>query len=112
MAPIIAATPDIADVQLPMGCKYLVLDKNYKVLETSLENNDLERALDYAISGKKSKNINKQYLLITREDEYVVLQYYIGSQFTDEWLYQHYTFTRNFIICSYCDKLCCCAWNI
>lgn len=89
LAPIIAATPDIADVQLPMGCKYLVLDKNYKVLETSLENNDLERALDYAISGKKSKNINKQYLLITREDEYVVLQYYIGSQFTDEWLYQH-----------------------
>lgn len=25
LAPVIAATPDLADVQLPMGCKYLVL---------------------------------------------------------------------------------------
>ena len=89
LAPVIAATPDISDIQLPMGCKYLVLDKNYQVIETSLEKNDLERALDYAISGRKSKNLNKQYLLVTREDEYVVLQYYIGSQFTNEWLYQH-----------------------
>ena len=31
LAPVIAATPDLADVQLPMGCKYLVLDKNYQV---------------------------------------------------------------------------------
>ena len=63
LAPVIAATPDISDIQLPMGCKYLVLDKNYQVIETSLEKNDLERALDYAISGRKSKNLNKQYLL-------------------------------------------------
>ena len=34
---VIAATPDLKKVQLPMGCKYLVLDKNYQILETSLE---------------------------------------------------------------------------
>ena len=28
LAPVIAATPDLADVQLPMGCKYLVLELN------------------------------------------------------------------------------------
>ena len=27
---------------------------------------------------------------MTRENEYVVLQYYIGSQFTNEWLYEHF----------------------
>ena len=85
-----AATPDLADVQLPMGCKYLVLDKNYQVTETTLEGDDLDRAMEYAISGKINTNLNKQYLLVTRENEYVVLQYYIGSQFTNEWLYEHF----------------------
>ena len=90
LAPVIAATPDLSDVQLPMGCKYLVLDKNYQVTETTLEGDDLDRAMEYAISGQINTNLNKQYLLVTRENEYVVLQYYIGSQFTNEWLYEHF----------------------
>lgn len=90
LAPVIAATPDLADVQLPMGCEYLVLDKNYQVTETTLEGDDLDRAMEYAISGQINTNLNKQYLLVTRENEYVVLQYYIGSQFTNEWLYEHF----------------------
>ena len=90
LVPVIAATPDLTDVQLPMGCKYLVLDKNYQVTETTLEGDDLDQAMEYAISGKINTNLNKQYLLVTRENEYVVLQYYIGSQFTNEWLYEHF----------------------
>ena len=90
LAPVIAATPDLADVQLPMGCEYLVLDKNYQVTETTLEGDDLDRAMEYAISGQINTNLNKQYLLVTRKNEYVVLQYYIGSQFTNEWLYEHF----------------------
>lgn len=90
LAPVIAATPDLADVQLPMGCKYLVLDKNYQVTEKTLEGDDLDRAMEYAISGKINSNLNKQYLFVTRKNEYVVLQYYIGSQFTNEWLYEYF----------------------
>lgn len=90
LAPVIAATPDLADVQLPMGCEYLVLDKNYQVTETTLEGDDLDRAMEYAISGQINTNLNKQYLFVTRKNEYVVLQYYIGSQFTNEWLYEHF----------------------
>ena len=90
LAPVIAATPDLSDVQLPMGCKYLVLDKNYQVTETTLEGDDLDRAMEYAISGKINSNLNKQYLFVTRKNEYVVLQYYIGSQFTNEWLYEYF----------------------
>lgn len=90
LVPVIAATPDLTDVQLPIGCKYLVLDKNYQVIETSLEGEDLDRAMEYAISGKINANLNKQYLLVTRESEYVVLQYFIGSQFTNEWFYENF----------------------
>ncbi|MCM1050204.1 MAG: HAMP domain-containing histidine kinase [Clostridiales bacterium] len=90
LAPVIAATPDFSDMQLPMGCRYLVLNKKYQIIETSLEGDDLNRAMDYAISGKINENINKQYLLVTRENEYVVLQYYIGSQFVNEWFYEHF----------------------
>lgn len=90
LAPVIAATPDLADVQLPMSCEYLVLDKNYQVTETTLAGDDLDRAMEYAISGKINSNLNKQYLFVTRKNEYVVLQYYIGSQFTNEWLYEHF----------------------
>ena len=90
LVPVIAATPDLTDVQLPMGCEYLVLDKNYQVTETTLEGDDLDRAMEYAISGQINTNLNKQYLLVTRKNEYVVLQYYIGSQFTNEWLYEHF----------------------
>lgn len=44
----------------------------------------------YALSGKINENLNKQYLFVTRENEYVVLQYYIGSQFINEWFYNHF----------------------
>ena len=90
LVPVIAATPDITDVQFPLGCKYLLLDKSYHVVDTTLEGSDLDRAMEYAISGKINENINKQYLLVTRENEYVVLQYYIGTQFMNEWLYHHF----------------------
>lgn len=90
LVPVITATPDLTDVQLPIGCKYLVLDKNYQVIGTSLEGEDLDRAMEYAISGKINANLNKQYLLVTRESEYVVLQYFIGSQFTNEWFYENF----------------------
>ena len=90
LVPVIASTPDFTDVQLPRGCKYLLLDKSYHVIDTSLEGDDFDRAMEYATSGKINENINKQYLLVTRENEYVVLQYYIGSQFINEWLYNHF----------------------
>ena len=90
LAPIIAATPDLTDVQIPMGCRYLILDKNYQMMETSLEGDDLDRAMEYALSGKINENLSKQYLFVTRENEYVVLQYYIGSQFINEWFYHHF----------------------
>ena len=86
---LIAAAPDWAEVTLPVGCSYLVLDKQYQILDTNLEGEELEQAMVYAATGSTGRNLNKQYLLVTRDDEFVILQYYIGSQFTDPWLNQH-----------------------
>lgn len=97
IAPIIAATPDLSDVELPAGIKFLRLDKNYNVLETTLDEADLNRAMEYAISGKTNNSPKKQYLLVTRENEYVILQYYVGSQFTNNWLNEHFPSPENLL---------------
>ena len=89
LAPILAATPDLSDVQIPMGIEYALLDKNYQLIETTLDENELEQAMRYATTGASDQNLQKRYLLITRENEYVVLQYYIGAQYTNEWMNEH-----------------------
>lgn len=89
LAPILAATPDLSDVQIPMGIEYALLDKNYQLIETTLDKHELEQAIRYATTGASDQNLQKRYLLVTRASEYVILQYYIGAQFTDEWMNEH-----------------------
>ncbi|MDY3222230.1 MAG: HAMP domain-containing sensor histidine kinase [Lachnospiraceae bacterium] len=89
LAPILAATPDLSDVQIPMGIEYALLDKNYQLLKTTLDENELEQAMRYATTGAINQNQQKGYLFVTRENEYVVLQYYIGAQYTNEWMNEH-----------------------
>ena len=51
LAPILAATPDLSDVQIPMGIEYALLDKNFQLIETTLDENELEQAIRYATTG-------------------------------------------------------------
>lgn len=92
IAPVLASTPDLADVteNMPPGCDYLLLDKSYTILETSLKNDDVKSALRYATDGVNTANNGKQFLLITRDKELIVLQYYIGSRFINPWLNKHF----------------------
>lgn len=89
IAPVIAAAPDLTKVSLPLGCEFLWLDKSYRILGTSMEGEELKQAMEYALSGQSNANPEKQYLLVTREKEYVILQYSIGSRFTNEWMNEH-----------------------
>lgn len=89
LAPILAAAPDISDVQIPTGIAYVLLDKNYQIIETTLAEDELEHAMQYVTTGVIDQNLQKGYLLITRENEYVVLQYYIGAQYTNAWMNVH-----------------------
>lgn len=86
IAPIIAIALNVSEVQLPAGSRYLRLNKNYQIIETTLESDELKGALIYAKTGQMVGDGKRQYLLITRDDEYFILQYYIGSQFTNDWL--------------------------
>ena len=86
LVPLLAATPDLSDVQIPMGIEYALLDKNYQLIETTLDETELEQAMRYATTGASDQNLQKRYLLVTRENEYIVLQYYIGAQYTNEWM--------------------------
>lgn len=92
IAPVLASTPDLADVTENMspGCDYLLLDKSYTILETSLKNDDVKSALRYATDGVNTANNGKQFLLITRDKELIVLQYYIGSRFINPWLNKYF----------------------
>lgn len=92
IAPVLASTPDLADVteNMPPGCDYLLLDKSYTILETSLKNDDVKSALRYATDGVNTANNGKQFLLITRDKELIVLQYYIGSRFIKPWLNKYF----------------------
>ncbi|MDO4275242.1 MAG: HAMP domain-containing sensor histidine kinase [Eubacteriales bacterium] len=90
-APVLATAPDFADVKknMPVGCDYLLLDKSYNVLDTTLNESDRKAALRYAATGSKSKTDARQFMLITRKDELLVLQYYIGSRFINPWMDKH-----------------------
>ncbi|MBN2953340.1 MAG: HAMP domain-containing histidine kinase, partial [Fusicatenibacter saccharivorans] len=68
----------------------LLLDKSYTILETSLKNDDVKSALRYATDGVNTANNGKQFLLITRDKELIVLQYYIGSRFINPWLNKYF----------------------
>ena len=89
LASVLAATPDLSEVEIPMGIEYVMLDKNYQVIETTLDEGELEHTMRYATTGVIDQNLKKRYLLVTRENEYVVLQYYIGAQYTNEWMNMH-----------------------
>ena len=40
--------------------------------------------MQYATTGASDQHLQKRYLLVTRENKYIVLQYYIGVQYTNE----------------------------
>lgn len=76
-------------MRIPVGIEYALLDKNYQLLETTLDEKELEQAMQYATIGMSNQSLQKKYLFVTRENEYVILQYYIGAQFTNGWMNEH-----------------------
>lgn len=86
IAPVIASAPSLDEIELPAGSHYLLLDKNYHVIKSSLAGDELDQAIHFASTGTNDTSSKKQFLLVTRENEVVILQYSIGSQFTNTWM--------------------------
>lgn len=81
LVPILTATPDVSDVYLPIGIKYLRLDRNYGSIDTNMNEEEKEKALAFAETGLIDAGGRTQFIFITRDDGYIVLQYVIGSQY-------------------------------
>ena len=89
LVPVLTAAPDIMDIRLPIGTKYLRLDKSYKFISTNMSENEQEQAMTFATTGQMVLGGKTQFILVPRDDEYIILQYYIGSQFIAPWLNEH-----------------------
>lgn len=83
--PLTAAATVTKDL-IPQGSSYVLLDRNHTVLQTDMSDADVEGALRFIRGEIENLNMSYRFLLITRDTEYVVLKYAIGSQFTNpEW---------------------------
>ena len=101
LAPILAATPDLSDVQIPMGIEYVLLDKNYQVIETTLDEDELEHAMRYATTGVIDQNLKKDTCLSLVRMSMLSCNTYIGAQYTNEWI--EYAFAVSRYIADYFD---------
>ena len=88
LAPILSSAPTLHNIKIPEDIDYVLLDKNYRIIEKTVDENEISSVIKYATTGTNN-SYNKKYMLITRENEYLVLQYYIGAQFTNKWLNSH-----------------------
>ncbi len=84
IVPVVENSPNFSEVELPLGTKYLVINKEYDIISTDMSDIESEKALNYATTGGLSGAT--EYRFITRDCEYVILQYSIKAQFTNEWL--------------------------
>ncbi|HIW42794.1 MAG TPA: HAMP domain-containing histidine kinase, partial [Candidatus Mediterraneibacter vanvlietii] len=65
---------------------YLILDKDFNELYSNMVAEEREDALSYAKGEYSNQGSKRQYVLVVRDNELCVLQYFIGSQFTVSWL--------------------------
>ena len=84
--PTLTIAPDITKVVIPQGCGYLILDKNFNELYSNMDSEEKTAALMYAKGEYMEYATGRQFALVVRENEFCVLRYYIGSQFTISWL--------------------------
>ena len=88
LVPILTAAPDVSKVQIPVGIKFLRLDKNYEYIDSNMSDEEKEKALEFARTGLMDTEGGTQFIFVTREEEYIVLQYHIGSQYLNTRLNQ------------------------
>ncbi|MDD3206479.1 MAG: HAMP domain-containing sensor histidine kinase [Lachnospiraceae bacterium] len=81
LVPIVTATPNVSDIHFPIGTKFLRLTKNYEYIDANMNEEEKEKALMFAKTGFMDTSGKTQFIFVTRDDEYIVLQYVIGSQY-------------------------------
>lgn len=90
LIPTLTAAPDIRKVVMPPGCRYLILDKDFKEMYSNMDEEEKAAAFKYARGEWNVQGTKKQFTLVVREQELCILQYYIGSQFTMSWVPEYF----------------------
>lgn len=86
IASTLAIAPDLTKVVMPRGSRYLILDKEFNELYSNMDTETKEIAFSFAKGQYVNQGDKQQFLLVIRENELCVLQYFIGSHFTVSWL--------------------------
>lgn len=63
LASVLAATPDLSEVEIPMGIEYVLLDKSYQIIETKRR-----KILDMAMDNRILQ-LEQQVAKLKRENE-------------------------------------------
>lgn len=84
--PIIAAARKFNKDIIPSNCRYAFLNKNFAVMQSDMNETDLKDAILYAEGKYTFNDPAKGHVFITRDDGYCILQYYIGSRYTADWM--------------------------
>lgn len=75
--------------QLSARVEYLILDASYQVLDTSMDETEIRRAVQFLKNGTVYYDTGKQYLRVEHGDKNIVLQYEMGSFYTNDWMEEH-----------------------
>ncbi|GAA0179978.1 HAMP domain-containing sensor histidine kinase [Clostridium sediminicola] len=88
--PILVSSPEISNSMIPKGCKYVVFDKEFNIVNNNMDTKELKEATEYAKGLTTQGTGTKKYYFIEREDGLCVLQYYMEMRYSDEWLNNHF----------------------
>lgn len=99
--PALASAPEITENMIPYGCKFAVFDKEFQVINTNLEAQDLLSATEYAKGTYPKSGSQKNYYFIERQDGFCVLQYYVQMRYQAEFLNQHFPAPETLMIITF-----------
>ena len=73
-----------SEESVPQGMEYILLDKSLSMLQTNMEDADIEKALQFAKGQRDNFVFGDRFSLITRDKEYVVLKYSVHSHYVSK----------------------------
>ena len=79
----LANAPKIGKHMIPDGAFYMILSKDYVPKEGDLKKKFIEEAILYAKGEIELKGSKKSYKLIRRDNEYLILQYFVQPRYSN-----------------------------
>lgn len=84
------SAPTITENMIPEGCSYAIFDKNYNLIKSNLNSQELMEAKEYAQGIHQNNGGIINYFAIQRQDGVCVLQYYIGMRYNSQFVQLHF----------------------